>query len=263
MTAAGAGAPLAGLERRRAEDCRLEPDRALRSLDEAEAFLHERGMLTRTPDSALPSLFGACHERPYHSGRGGFAQWPATKYPWFWELAARDDVYELSVHDGSRLLLTAATAALADPLCRAELEQRQAADDDPGRLLRHLGEAGPSDLADLKVELGWGPSRLRAARRPLERAGAVVSHSVTTGTASGGHLHSSLLVRWDQAYPKPASGGGLGELVAAGVFAAVLAPEPELERWFTWRGRWDERLVDDLVAGGKLSRPAPGWVAAG
>jgi len=47
------------------------------------------------------------------------------------------------------------------------------------------------------------------------------------------------------------------------VFAAVLAPEPELERWFTWRGRWDERLVDDLVAGGKLSRPAPGWVAAG
>ena len=36
---------------------RLIPDRALRTLDEAEAFLRGRGLLTRTADCALPSLY--------------------------------------------------------------------------------------------------------------------------------------------------------------------------------------------------------------
>jgi hypothetical protein len=49
------------LRERRVFECRLTPDRALATLDEAEAFLLDRGLLTRTADSALPSLFGACH----------------------------------------------------------------------------------------------------------------------------------------------------------------------------------------------------------
>src|SRR6266516_3207912 len=52
------------LQERRAHECRLTPDRALRTLDEAEAFLRDRGLLTRTADSALPSLYEACHEDP-------------------------------------------------------------------------------------------------------------------------------------------------------------------------------------------------------
>ena len=38
---------------RRAFECRLTPDRALESLDEAEDSLLDRGLLTRTEDSAL------------------------------------------------------------------------------------------------------------------------------------------------------------------------------------------------------------------
>jgi len=49
------------LQKRRAYLCRLNPDRALESQQEALEFLRDRGMLTRTPDSALPSLFEACH----------------------------------------------------------------------------------------------------------------------------------------------------------------------------------------------------------
>jgi hypothetical protein len=48
---------------RRAFECRLTPDRALESPDEAETFLLDRGLLTRTTDCALPSLYEACHER--------------------------------------------------------------------------------------------------------------------------------------------------------------------------------------------------------
>src|ERR671937_2566199 len=70
------------LQEQRAYECRLTPDRALRTLDEAEAFLRDRGLLTRTADSALPSLYEACHEDPYAPGRGGFGEWPASKWRW-------------------------------------------------------------------------------------------------------------------------------------------------------------------------------------
>ena len=80
------------LQNRRAYLCRLTPDRALESPEEALDFLRDRGLLTRTPDSALPSLFEACHEEAYAVGSRGFGSWPATKYPWYFELADRPDV---------------------------------------------------------------------------------------------------------------------------------------------------------------------------
>jgi hypothetical protein len=74
-------------ERERA--CRLVPELALQTLDEAESFLRERGLLTRTADCALPSLFEACHEEPYKPGSRGFGLWPRTKWPWAFELPDR------------------------------------------------------------------------------------------------------------------------------------------------------------------------------
>ena len=47
---------LTGLRERRMFECRLTPDRALLTLDEAEEFLPGRGLLTRTADCVLPSL---------------------------------------------------------------------------------------------------------------------------------------------------------------------------------------------------------------
>ena len=139
--------PLNELRDRRVHECRLTPDRALASLDEAEEFLLDRGLLTRTADSALPSLFAACHEEPYAADKPGFGQWPRTKFPWFGELGARGYAI-LAVHSGKSLLVTGETARLLDPLCRDELARRR---DDP--LLRHLAETGPSELEDLQLEL--------------------------------------------------------------------------------------------------------------
>ena len=237
------------LTARRAFECRLTPDRALGSLDEAEAFLLDRGLLTRTTDSALPSLFEACHEEPYAPGSPGFGQWPRTKFPWFGELGARGYL-TLAVHGGKSLLVTDGVARLLDPLCRAELERRA---DDP--LLRHLEAAGPSELGDLQLELGLAPKELRRLRAPLERCGAVVARSVVYEEP---HRHTSVLARWDQLMTE-SPGGGLADLLVAGVRAAVLAPEGELRRWFPW---WEDGLVDQLVEDGRAVRPEPGWVAA-
>ncbi len=196
---------LAELRQRRAFECRLSPDRALESLDEAEAFLGDRGFLTRTPDSALPSLYEACHEEPYQPGGQGFATWPATKWPWFGELAGRGYLVT-AVHRGKNLLVSGEVARLLDPICRAEIGRMRAADRGWARLLDHLAAAGPSGLDDLRTELGLKRQELRSLRAPLERCGAIVARSVLV-TAGEGHQHSSELQRWDQAYPGAGASG--------------------------------------------------------
>jgi hypothetical protein len=245
---------LAELEERRAYECRLTPDRALETIDEADEFLCDRGLLTRTTDSALPGLFEACHEEPYAHDKPGFGQWPATKFPWFGQLGARGHLV-LAVHRGRSLLATDAVAALLDPICRAELARLELEDENWARLLRHLADAGPSELDDLQTELSLTPKELKSIRLPLERCGALVARSVVYDDP---HRHTSLLARWDQAHPESPGGDdprrALGDLVCAGVRAAVVAPEPELVRWFSWRWYWDDDLVDELVGSGRLVR---------
>jgi hypothetical protein len=245
---------LSKLEVRRARECRLTPDRALETLDDADEFLRDRGLLTRTADSALPSLFEACHEEPYARKSPGFGQWPATKFPWFSELGARGYLV-LAVHRGKSLVVTNEVAAFLDPVCRAELARMEEADEGWARLLRHLADAGPSELADLQMELGLAPKELRSLRSPLERCGAVVARSIVYEKP---HRHTSLLARWDQVHPVPSGSGdprqALGDLLVAGIRAAVVAPERELPRWFSWRWYWDDELVNDLVSAGRLVR---------
>ena len=253
---------LAKLEERRAHECRLTPSRALETLEEAGEFLRDRGLLTRTSDCSLPSLFEACHEEPYARASRGFGQWPATKFPWFGELGARGHLI-LAVHRGKSLLVTGATADLLDPICHAELERMQAADEGWARLLRHLADAGPSELEDLQTELALTPKELKSLRSPLQRCGAIVARSVVYEQP---HRHTSLLLRWDQAHPDSTGASeprqALGDLLCAGVRAAVVAPERELVRWFSWRWYWDDELVDELVHAGRLVR-VEGHVASG
>jgi hypothetical protein len=253
---------LEDLEERRAYECRLTPDRALETLDDADEFLGNRGLLTRTADSALPSLFEACHEEPYARDSPGFGQWPATKFPWFGLLGARGHLI-LAIHRGKSLLVTDEVSRILDPICRAELVRMEAANEDWARLLRHLAEAGPSELEDLQTELTLAPKELKQLRYPLERCGAVVARSIVYEEP---HRHTSVLARWDQVHPERSGGDdprrALGELLCAGVRAAVVAPETELSRWFSWRWYWDDRLVDELVSSERLVR-LEGHVAVG
>src|SRR6266508_4077027 len=109
------------LKEQRRYECRLTSDRALESLDDAEGFLRDRRLATRTPDSSLPSLFEAFHEAPYAPGKGGFAEWPATKWRWPAALLERDGVSALKIHRGKTLFVTDDVVALVDPICRAEI----------------------------------------------------------------------------------------------------------------------------------------------
>jgi hypothetical protein len=231
------------LERRRKLECRLTPDRALATLDDAEAFLRDRGLLTLMPDCALPSLFGACHEPPYKPGSRGFGLWPRTKWPWGLELAER--CVRTRLHRGKGLFLSAEVAALADPLCREELARAEggAHGEEARRLVERLAQLGPALPDELETD--------RRTRDRLERLGVIVSRPVLVG-----EQHTSELMRWDQLRPRP-SAGGLDELVVAGVRAAVVAPEREASGWFSWRAD-PARLVEE----GRLARPAAGLLCA-
>jgi hypothetical protein len=254
---------LAELFERREHELRLTPDRALETLDEAEEFLRDRGLLTRSADSALPSLYEAFHEDPYKPGSGGFGQWPATKWPWFGELADRDGVYTLKVHRGKHLLVTEEVARLMDPILRAEIERMRLEADDWALLLDHLAATGPSQIEDLQEELGLRPKDLKGIRYPLELCGAVISRSFAVSSSSGSHVHTSELARWDQVYPDAVGGEvDLKPLVVAGVHAAVVAQDREIPRWFSWSRYWQKGLIDELVDDRLLWRPEPGWVSA-
>ena len=249
---------LQDLEERRAYECRLTPNRALETIDEADEFVRERGLVTRTADCSLPSLHEACHEEEYKPGAGGFGSWPKTKWWWGFELAQRPGVVAAKIHRGKTLFLGPGAAALADPICREELRRARDADDGWARLLHHLGEMGPSLAEDVRLELGLRPRELREQRGPLERCGAIVASFVRL---EGTDDYATVLARWDQVHPDRSPGGGLEHLVVAGVRAAVVCPESEPKRWFSWTWRWDDALVDRLVGGGRLTRPVPGLLA--
>lgn len=245
---------LSELQERRDHECRLIPERALETLAEAEAFLRDRGLLTRNPSGSLPSLFGACHEEPYKPGAGGFGEWPSTKWPWSFELALRPGVVAPKIHIGKTLYLSEETVGLVDPIVRAEIDRMTESDEGWARVLAHLAEAGPSTPDDLLVELGLPRKDLKAIRAPLERCGVVVTRWEDD---------QSVLHRWDQLVTRSTGGSpDLGRLVVATVRAAVVVPEREPARWFSWRWRWERGLLDRLVEEGALVRPEPGWLAA-
>jgi len=175
-------------------------------------------------------------------------------------LQNRPGIYALKIHRGRKTLyVSEPTARIIDPICRAELERTQAESAEWALVLRHLAEAGPSSAEDLRVELGLKPKELKKIISPLELCGAVLTRPVEAGAK--GEVEGFELARWDQVFPEPAAaGGGIEELVVAGVRAAVVAPEREPARWFAWRFGPD--LVDRLVSDGRLERPEPGWLAA-
>ena len=132
------------------------------------------------------------------------------------------------------------------------------------RLLDHLDAAGPSLIEDLITELRLTRKELNALRSPLERCGAVVSRPAEA-TAEPPHRPGRELVRWDHLYRGPRGDQvgpvqAAGEFLVAGVRAAVLAPERELQRWFSWPWYVTGSLVDDLVARGRLRRAGDGFI---
>ena len=244
----------AELDRRRRDLCRLVPERALATIEEAELFLVERGMLTLTPDSALPSLFGATHEEPFAPGRSGFGAYPKTRWWWGGALGEMPHVVPTKLHRGKSLFLSQRSAAVVDPLCRRELEAAVAGElgDAARRIVDHLEAAGPSLLDELKDELGLEPRALRSARQKLEGRGAISSVSVRLTTPGGSHTHSSRLTRWDRLVLSSgkAEAEALADLAVAGVHAAVIADRAEVARWFAWR--LDAHLLDELIESGRL-----------
>jgi hypothetical protein len=157
------------LAERRAFQCRLTPDRALGSVEEAEELLRDRGMLTRTADGALPSLYEACQEDPYRIGGAGFAAWPATKWPWFGELAGRGYLVA-AVHRGKSLLVTGAMARLLDPVCRAETARMRTADHGRGLLAAAVRAAVVAPELKLRRWFSW-PWDRRLQRPVIEALG--------------------------------------------------------------------------------------------
>jgi hypothetical protein len=244
---------------RRTQRCRLAPALALETTDDALAFLADRTMLTLTPSSALPSLFGACHEEPYAPGKGGYAQYPRTRWWWGGWLSHEPNVVTTKFARGRQLFLDRELAARIAPLPLRELGRVDAGELGPyaKALASLLAETGVATVDDVKAGLGWDAARLRRVRNAVERTGAVLSLSAREDiNDAGGHRHTAELRRWDDVVPRLRSEGdadeALAELVAAAIHAAVIAPEKEVRTWFSWKV--PASLVEQLVGEGRVQR---------
>lgn len=207
------------------------------------------------PDCALPSLFGAAHEEPSRAGGKGFDLWPKTRWVWSFQLTQQPGVILTKLHRGKSLYLSTEAARAFDPLVRGVIE---AATGDERKLLDHLGAHGDSMADDIEVELGWDRKRLKLVRGRLQNMGGVISHGLVFKDASDWFF--APMRRWDQVVPKPkASGDPYAPLALTAVRAAVLAPESDVRSWFSFR--IPTTTLDDLVAAGRLTRPAPGLIA--
>jgi len=248
---------------RRDRLCRLSPGGALQTLDEAADFLRDRGMLTLTADSWLPSLFQACHEEPYSPHARGFGGWPRTKWRWAGQLGTRPDVIMTRLHRGKLLYVGAPLEPALAALCRrsgAEAAEG-AVGADAARLMGLLAE-GPLLLEQILM-LGVSESALRRARAALQRTGAVFTEEVLLEGREGGHRHSARLIRADQRFASKglpiAWEDGLTQLLVGAVRAAVVAPVRDAVNWFSFPTCND--AVDGAIQSGKLIQPEPGWVA--
>jgi hypothetical protein len=252
-----------GLERRRVTACRLDPRLALVELDDAVAFVADRGLLTLTPCCALPSLFGACHEEPHSPGKGGYGQYPRTRWWWGGALADTAGVTATKLHRGKTLYLAAGVVEMVAPLCAGALDEAMngGLGGDAQRVVELLAAAGPSTTDDLKDELGLDAKRYQRAKAALERQGAVLSRGLTVETAGGGHRHVSELRIWDRPAGRRAriQGDLLVDLLVAVVTAAVVLPEADARRAFSWP--ISEAVVEQAVADGRVVRAGPATLA--
>jgi len=158
----GEVAALVDLKRRREIECRLTPDRALRSIEEAAAFLSDRGLMARMQDSSLPSLFAACHEEALRPGGRGFDLWPKTKWIWSFQLASEQAVVT-KLHGGKDALPFTGDGAgfrsLGPPGHQERNRGRSAPPRPPGcgRRIRDRRCRAGAQLGQAAFEAGSGP----------------------------------------------------------------------------------------------------------
>ena len=259
---------LAGLRERRAFECRLTQDRALGSLDEAEGFLGSAACSPGRRTARCPASTRRATRRRTSRAAGASPPGP-------------DQVALVRRAHRARLSLRRrppgqepAGQRRDSGAARPDLPRGDRPDACRGaawrRLLDHLAGVGPSLADDLRVELGLKRQELKALRSPLERCGVLVARSVTLPAGAHGAtdarrpqpltqrarpLGSGLPGRPGPAAARPSRpSGALGDLIVAAVRAAVVAPESEVRRWFSWQWYWTATLVDDLVRAARLRR---------
>jgi hypothetical protein len=223
-------------------------------------FLADRELLSVTPSCWLPSLFGACPPNPDPQARG-FATMPVGRWWWPGALSELPGVRRTKLLRGKVLLMQADLFAAVAPLCLMELARAEqgAYGTDAQVLVAFLDQQGPTILGQAKEALGFPTRSMARVRHQLEAVGAVLSEDIELPTAKGGHVHTSRLLRADQAV------GGAGEtstahrrLISAAVRAAVVASREEVASWFSWPA---QQVIDNLVDEGLLWVPSRGWLS--
>jgi len=179
---------------------RLTPDRALTTIEAAIKFVREIGLVLRTPDPYLPSLFGAAQGKPFKSGAGGFGNWPAHAWWWDREISALPDVLTLKLIRGRTTFAASKAWPAIDAAVRGRISERL--EEFELELIDELRQRGPTPSRELNITRRYGRTgtkRLKKARDTLESRALLLGRPITHGD----HSHDTLLELWETRFPKP------------------------------------------------------------
>ena len=250
---------LADLRARRDYECRLTPDRALESLTRRMASCGN-GVCSRVPPTARCR---ACMRRVMRT--------PIRQAAGLRELAS----HEVAV--GPRAIRVPGRALAGHPSRQDDPAERRAARARRSGLPCRAGtdgarRSGLGQAAGSPGRYGTVRRRRRRGRARTEAQGAPGrcarrcsaagrwwrGRSCCLRRSGEGHIHRSELARWDQAYPRPSGlPRDIVALMGAALRAAVLTPEKDLVKWFSWRWLLPSDLADQLIARGLAIRPLP------
>jgi hypothetical protein len=232
---------------------RLTPSRALTNPAEAREFVREMGIILRTPDPYLPSLFAAAQGRPYKEGVGGFGNWPEHAWWWDGELTKDGDILISKVIGGRTAFVARSCWPALDAAVRGRASQLT---NDVERhfvaCLRMEGTIRADDLRGLMgLESKDKKNIFQKARTRLEKLGVIL----TEYTPLNIHRHVSMLALWEHRFPSPLTAAhGVALILRAVVAAAGQFPEKNLNSLFAWPSEETEMAIESLVQSGILSR---------
>ncbi len=253
---------------------RLTPERKLKSLEEAKAFVHEVGLATLTGGSGLPSIFQAIQGEPYKPGSRGFGTWPRDQWWWGGEIAKAEDILSTKILDGKGVFISKRLWQTLDTIERYVLDELEAeryekyrTTSDSKSVLQYLKVNGPTRTDLLRQSLGYiNPEqnrKFRLIKKQLESLGVILGREAELET----HLHIDILSRWDQRFPNPLAPTprvprghafllALEDLLYSSIQATVVVPERVAAKWFRWSQEEQRTALQRLLQTDRVTRLA-------
>ena len=250
----------------REKEHRLRPSLRLRTLPEAEEFVHSPGLVSVLGGNELPSIISAFLGREWRPTGKGFTSWEEW---WSLKISGQNLGHALARLDRAKGVVSTRIFRKSKTLVSHQLwpilypivayhsdlaSQHKILSELDWQILKFIDENGPTRTdhlrRNLRLEGKSNTSPFHASLSRLESYAFIIGHEDPHPER---HLHANIWQSWRTIANQSAKReelsyqGAVEELLSKTMDAVILAPEKEVGRWFPWKESCleaKERLLD-------------------